>query len=334
MIKKHPNISDANFDTLIDIAIKDAELSGYISKDTLKQFFNLFSWVYIQGNTHGAFSENTKLEKFLSRFDLFRFKGESICYSAVLFYQKLSKVVDLRDLETDLIKAVEQGCNKMFVSDDFTYKQLYDMYAMNGGDLSTDFLLFNELFQTSTEKEIKKLSAYSELTKLTNITHLVRPDLAYNLSTKKLNVNFEKECVEKEDKKIYILQDSTFSMKRNENQLKMIKAFILDVSFKNNYQVEWLFVSDRINHRVSYNKSNIDNIDMQFHYSGVFVDTSSILISDEFMGKQVVIITDGTDMFDFPFNTKTKKISVISFLDNINIKDKISKYGRFFKITA
>jgi hypothetical protein len=50
--------------------------------------------------------------------------------------------------------------------------------------------------------------------------------------------------------------------------------------------------------------------------------------------KQVVIITDGTDMFDFPFNTKTKKISVISFLDNINIKDKISKYGRFFKITT
>jgi hypothetical protein len=72
---------------------------------------------------------------------------------------------------------------------------------------------------------------------------------------------------------------------------------------------------------------------MQFHYSGTFVDTSSILIADEFMGKQVVIITDG-DMFDFPFNTKTKKISVISFLDNINIKDKISKYGRFFKITT
>jgi hypothetical protein len=43
------------------------------------------------------------------------------------------------------------------------------------------------------------------------------------------------------------------------------------------------------------------------------------------MGKQVVIITDGTDMFDFPFNTKLRRL-VISFLDNINIKDKISKY--------
>jgi hypothetical protein len=66
------------------------------------------------------------------------------------------------------------------------------LYAENGGDLSTDFLLFNELFKTSTEKEVKKLSSYSELTKLTNITNLVRPDSSIQ-STPKLNVNFEKE---------------------------------------------------------------------------------------------------------------------------------------------
>jgi hypothetical protein len=42
----------------------------------------------------------------------------------------------------------------------------------------------------------------------------------------------------------------------------MVKAFILDTAFKNDYQVEWLFVSNRINHRVSYNKANIANIDM------------------------------------------------------------------------
>jgi hypothetical protein len=72
----------------------------------------------------------------------------------------------------------------------------------------------------------------------------------------------------------------------------MVKAYFR-YRFQNDYQVEWLFVSNRINH-ISYNKANIANIDMQFHYSGTFVDTSSILIADEFMGKQVVIITDGT----------------------------------------
>jgi hypothetical protein len=124
-----------------------------------------------------------------------------MCYSAVLFYQKLSKVINLRDLETDLIQGLGTGDNKLFVSNDFTYKQLYDLYAENGGDLSTDFLLFNELFKTSTEKEVKKLSSYSELTKLTNITNLVRPDLAYT-ATNKLNVNFEKESSSKEKKNI------------------------------------------------------------------------------------------------------------------------------------
>jgi hypothetical protein len=58
---------------------------------------------------------------------------------------------------------------------------LYDLYAENGGDLSTDFLLkFNELFKTSTEKRSQEVEPYSELTKLTNITNLVRPDLAYS----------------------------------------------------------------------------------------------------------------------------------------------------------
>jgi hypothetical protein len=65
MIRKHPNVSDANFDILIDIAIKDAELTGYVSKDTLKQFYNLFSWVYIQGTLMEHSAKNTKLEKFL-----------------------------------------------------------------------------------------------------------------------------------------------------------------------------------------------------------------------------------------------------------------------------
>jgi hypothetical protein len=45
----------------------------------------------------------------------------------------------------------------------------------------------------------------------------VRPDLAYSLATNKLNVNFEKESSSKEDKKIYVLQDSTFSIEMKAN---------------------------------------------------------------------------------------------------------------------
>jgi hypothetical protein len=333
MISCHPRVKLSGFEQGIDIAIKDAGLTGYISKDTLKEFFKLFSWVYVQGDIRGAFTQNTKLEQFFSRFDLFRFKGPTLCYSAVLFYQKLSRVIDMRKLDLGDICSMQAGDNKLFFSDDFTYKELYALYAENPGDLSTDFLLFNELFKSTEEKQVKKISAYSELSSRTDITALVRPDLGYNLALKKLDVNYEKESSVKQDKKIYILQDSTHSMVPYQGQLKMIKAFILETAFKNDYQVEWLFISDRVNSRVLYTKENIATADIRFYFSGVRIDTTKILVQDEFLGKQVVIITDGTDSFNFPINTKTKKINVISFLDNINIKDKISTYGRFFKVS-
>jgi hypothetical protein len=94
MIRKHPNVSDANFDILIDIAIKDAELTGYVSKDTLKQFYNLFSWVYM-GNT-GTFSKNTKLEKFLSRLICFDSR-ENQCAILRYCFTKASKVIKHRN---------------------------------------------------------------------------------------------------------------------------------------------------------------------------------------------------------------------------------------------
>jgi hypothetical protein len=60
--------------------------------------------------------------------------------------------------------------------------------------------------------------------------------------------------------------------------------------------------------QVSYNKANIANIDiipLQRNFCRHVFDT---YMRDEFMGKQVVIITDGTDMFDFPFNTKLRRL--------------------------
>jgi hypothetical protein len=69
----------------------------------------------------------------------------------------------------------------------------------------------------------------------------VRPDLAYSLATNKLNVNFEKESSSKEDKKIYVLQDSTFSIQRYE-PIKNGESFYFRYRFQNDYQVEWLFI--------------------------------------------------------------------------------------------
>jgi hypothetical protein len=63
MIRKHPNVSDANFDILIDIAIKDAELTGYVSKTRSSN-----STICFPGFTSGehlwAFSKTLNLRSF------------------------------------------------------------------------------------------------------------------------------------------------------------------------------------------------------------------------------------------------------------------------------
>jgi type IV pilus biogenesis protein CpaD/CtpE len=54
MIRKHPNVSDANFDILIDIAIKDAELG-------MSQRHAQAIRVYI-GNTYGHSAKKLNLK--------------------------------------------------------------------------------------------------------------------------------------------------------------------------------------------------------------------------------------------------------------------------------
>jgi hypothetical protein len=83
--KKHPSVGDSNFDILHSNKRRRAHRLRV--KKTLKQFLQFIFLDLHPGDTCGAFTKGTKLEKFLSRFDLYRFKGDSMCYS-VLFYQK------------------------------------------------------------------------------------------------------------------------------------------------------------------------------------------------------------------------------------------------------
>jgi hypothetical protein len=63
MIRKHPNVSDANFDILIDIAIKDAELTGYVKRHA--QAILQFVFLGLHPGEHlWSIQQNTKLESF------------------------------------------------------------------------------------------------------------------------------------------------------------------------------------------------------------------------------------------------------------------------------
>lgn len=334
MIRCHPRLNDSSFRHNIDDAIRSAELTGYISYNTLKQLYNLFSWVYLgKGNPLDSV-DSPELRKFLSVYDLYRFKGDSICYSVVLFYQKLSFVIDLRKFDLDEIVGTVEGGNKLIAGSSFSFPNMYKLYAESKGDLSTEFLLFNSLFTQDTNKTTKLIDSYTDITSLRDITAPLRPDFTYNLAVKSLLVR-KNEVDETENKRtLYIIQDSTYSMQSYESQIKMVMGFILNEALSHDYVVEWLFVSKVEHHRIQFTKQNINTEEHKLLFGGVTFDTSKVLTSDEFIGKQVVIITDGTDMFEFPFVTKTKSLNVISFLDNINIKNKIANHGKFFRAFA
>jgi hypothetical protein len=91
------------FDILIDIAIRYR-----INRVCLKRHAQaILQFVFLdlhQGNTMEHSAKNTKLEKFLPGLICFDSRENQCAILGVVFYQKLSKVINLRDLETDLIQ--------------------------------------------------------------------------------------------------------------------------------------------------------------------------------------------------------------------------------------
>lgn len=332
MIKCHPLVNDSMYNTHMEREIHNLEIVGYRSEKILRMLFNIFTWQCMEGSIYEGISKSP-LKDFLMRYDLTPYMSESPVYSAILLYNKLSRDVNIRELEKGLIMDVTPGSNKILTNVDFDYKELLDIYKNSKGDISTDFLLFNELFRKDTHKEVDRISNYGEITKISSLVDIIKPDLSYKLATKQLLVNKEEDIEALSKNKIYVLQDCTYSIKGYINHIKTIKAFILNQAFINDYEVHWLYIADSIKDRVLYTADNLNTARMDFDMAGSKIDTSKILTDDEFINQQVVLITDGTDDFDFQFNTKTKKISVISFQDNEEVKNKISNYGRFFKVS-
>lgn len=330
MIKCHPKVDDANYSIHLQRETYDLEVAGYESDKILRILFNVFTWMYMEGNIHGI--ADCKIKDFLLNYDLTAYMGNSPVYSAILLYNKLSKDINLRELENNRIEKIAPGDNKILTNVNFEYKELLELYKSNAGDISKDFLLFNDLFRIDHEKEVLPLVNYGEITKVSSLVDMVKPDLSYKLVSRQLQVNRNVEVNECKKNKIYVLQDCTYSIQDYIPNIKTIKAFILNEAFKHDFEVDWLYISNKINDRTLYTAKTISTDKIDFELAGSVIDTSKILIEDEFINKQVIIITDGTDSFNFPFNTKTKKISVISFLDNEEIKNKISNYGRFFKV--
>jgi hypothetical protein len=332
MVTPHPRLDVKNKDFLLGIEAEQFELHGDICKPVIDLLYNIFSWIYIDGYFRINSIENEAIRDILIKYDLDTYKGPGLSYSTILLYADLSRKYNMRKLGEGKMVPVEESSNKLFPKSHFLFDDLYKLYNTSKGDLSTDFLLFNEIFETAVEKEIVNIKSPSEVVKTISKTSLIRPDFEYKLATRQLQVNHLKENNENSDKTIYVLQDCTESTIKYKQQINMLKGFILNEAFKNDYVVEWLFVESYMVDSQRFSKETIKQTKMKDITFGSKINITKLLTEDRFLAKQVIIITDGTDPFNFKFNTKTKKINVVSLTDNINIKNKISNYGRFFKV--
>jgi len=331
IIKCHPQLILNDVEFLLERELKNTHIKGYISMNVLKGLFNLFSWVYLKGSIDEAFEDKqSSLYKLFAKFDLPKFKGDSISYSAVLFYNILNKIINIRKLELDIVLKASERDNKILSSLEFTFDPLKVLYMNNTADLSPDMLVFNTILVTTESKKVTYLENYGDVVRLTNISDSVRPDFKYRLAKKALRVNNIKKDIDT-TKQLYVLQDSSTSMKKYVNKLEIAKSFILNEALKADYEVHWLYITDRINLETVYNKDTIGGADLSNVFFEGNVKINNILGDKRFNGENVVIITDGTDNFDFKFKTSTKQINIISFTDNIDLRNKIIGYGKFFR---
>lgn len=324
MIKRH---SKVNVGFSMSKNYIDKEITGYVSIEILKNIFNLFTWVYRGEDISNAFEEKSNITALFKSFNLNAFITDSIEGSTVVFYNKLKQLVDIRKLEVNVLN-FESKNNKLLVREDFKYKTLYNIYKRNEKDIPATFLLFNSIFKRTLDKTIKKIESNGQITSLLTYTDIIRPDFNYKLLKKDLLINKQEE-ENYQVNEIYIIQDCTLSMYNYIEKIKILKAYILDTALQVNWNVHWIEASASIFSETFYeNKNDIQNIEMNFE--GSFIDYKNILKEKRFINKKLVIITDGTDDFNFNFSSVSSDINLVTFNENYNLKNKIGAYGKYY----
>jgi len=333
MIKQNNTVVQDTFENEIKHELNNFNIPGYISMKILKMIFNMFTYVYLNNPIeYKNTEESKKFKAFIDLFALEYFRGTSIYYSTVLFYKKLSDLVNLRKLEEDIfITGKNIADNKRVVKSSFAFDVLYNMYKESNLDIPQDFIIFSKELVTNDVKEISSIKSYSQIFKSRSIIDLKKKDLPFKLATKTLLVNSD---VLNEDKnnKIVIMQDCTLSMTQYEDKLNITKAYILNEVLSKNLSLEWNFCNHEIYKKVEFTSKNILKENIENVFNGYLFDIEHLLVTLSLQNlHSIIIITDGEDNFNIPFKVKDVKINTISFNNNIGLKTNINRYGKFIK---
>jgi hypothetical protein len=332
-MKINPAVSTKDMRRALKEAIDNAGIRGHKNAFLLDVFYGIFSYIYLGEPGTEALDLESELGKFLAKIDFSRYMGENIAYSAVLLYQKLSQKLCMRSLSEGKVTIKGETDNRELSEDDFISEDLFHMYCGSELDIPKDMLKFNAIFRTDEVSEIKTMSSYGDITKVTNIDNLFRPTKAYDIATKNLRVRNTYEVFQEAKEEIIVIQDCTLSMKHYTKELGMIKAFILNEAFKEGCAVRWLFVNTSVCETKRYSAET--DVDKEQCFYGADFRFGEVLNHDYIQRRHVVVVTDGTDhYFTIPNYVNIKSLNMISIYFNKHLKNKTLAYGRFFSITG
>ena len=327
----HPNATTKDIQKAIQDSLSIADVRGYINMELLYDFYCVFSWVYAGKSGKKALDLGSRLGKFLEQIEFERFIGDSMSYSAVLLYQKLSERVCMRSLATGAVLKGSSTINRAMAKADFLYPDLYTMYTGSELDIPREMLEFSSIFDVDIVSDVKKMTYYGQVTKVVHIEKLALPTAAYDIATKKLDIKTTEEITKSGDNELVVIQDCSLSMKNFSKELGMIKAYIMNESFKKGANVRWLYVNTVVAAKAIYCKDfpvSHDNV-----FTGYDFCFKDVLTLSSVQNKHVVVITDGTDsFFTIPTYINVRSVNMISINFNKELKNKILSYGRFFSL--
>jgi hypothetical protein len=331
-MKHNPAVATKDIQKSLANSLEVAGISGYVNQKLLEDFYSIYSWVYCGKPGSMALDTSTELGKFLSMIEFERFIGDSISYSAVLLYQKLSQKLCMRSMSDGVVMKGSSTINRMFTKEDFICEDLYSLYTGTEYDIPKELLTFSSLFTADPVADNKKMTSYGELPKIVHIEKLFVPTAGYDIATKNIEVRHNVDVVSEVEHELVVIQDCSLSMRNHSKELAMIKAYVLNEAFRHNFSVRWMYVNIKLVDQVIYSGDG-DSFKTPQVFSGYDFCFRDVLSLQNIQNKNAVIITDGTDsFFTLPKQVNMKTINMISINFNKELKNKILAYGRFFSI--
>lgn len=331
MTRTNPNIVGRSYLGKIKVELGSFRFTGHVSDTMLKIIYDVLSFKMLLGSPKDAFKEEGKLSELFEAFDYSLVSHDTIYEATAAIYRMFSTQYNIRDLELGVIEDYKVEDNKVITEKGFKFPKLFKMYVKAPGDINKNFLLFNKIFSSKESKSVRKIRGPHEIIRANTISDLAIQDvLISKVILKSLNVKVHHNEKLPHDE-LVIIQDASSTMEMYKHTISAIKAFVMDSAISKGYDVRWIYATKSIHSDKIYSEDNISEIIDYDEYFKSSLDLSSILSSKDLIGKNVVIITDGTDDFNFPIHLVTHNIHLVYFKENEKLINKFSNYGKCFK---